>query len=676
MGNDFELLYYSYKKYIFEFIRVGHFPKWLPTDSSGYSLIFNPFAQYFYPLSWILYSISALVGDLSKYLFWLYTVFGLSIYNIGQYLWLRAIKIEIKYAFIATLITCSGLKLTEILRFTNAVHAIAWLPWILLGITLSVQKNKKIYSYLIIFASTLMLFTAGYPYYIFYGAILCSIYFLFLLSTKVKTVLFELEIKNFNSNLRFFFNCFIPSIISLLIVSPWFFKIGEIMKITTSRNLIDIKFSSILNSNYIDQLGSWVFPPFALAEGWYYFGIINTILILIFFLSFFLLKNINSRKEKLILIFFLVLFIVNFQFASAENSFLFRFFWENLDFLKNFRIFSRMNIILIPIFSILIALALKKIAENEYGFTKITSKSIFLIITPIIFIIVLQIYFIEISNFKNIYWDAWQLKRIIFASDQITYLSKVFLSHDNYWYLFFTLISFVFLLLYSKIKKQLVIPFILFLTFSELFILSNLQWAIPKNYYNQNQYNYLEKDPVKSLQNSFKKENIVAEIKGNSYFRNLRTFNINYFDDFGIDKHSKLINKYFNRDGSLKNNLSDKEIASLKYFYGLDISKKRLFFSKSIQHNNILDLVEDIKKSEKNHNVIFDIKYDKYLGDEVSFILNTEEDGFVTFVDNWAPGWKAKRNGKDVEMFKTLETYKSVKVSKGKNEIFFKYYAW
>ena len=48
MGNDFELLYYSYKKYIFEFVKVGHFPLWSPSESLGYSLIFNPFAQYFY----------------------------------------------------------------------------------------------------------------------------------------------------------------------------------------------------------------------------------------------------------------------------------------------------------------------------------------------------------------------------------------------------------------------------------------------------------------------------------------------------------------------------------------------------------------------------------------------------------------------------------------------------
>ena len=88
MGNDFELLYYSYKKYIFEFISIGHLPLWSPSESMGYSLIFNPFAQYFYPLSWVLYGLSYFIGDLSKHTYLLYTIFGISIYNVGQYLWL------------------------------------------------------------------------------------------------------------------------------------------------------------------------------------------------------------------------------------------------------------------------------------------------------------------------------------------------------------------------------------------------------------------------------------------------------------------------------------------------------------------------------------------------------------------------------------------------------------
>ena len=85
IGNDFELLYFSYKKYIFEFVKEGFFPLWSPSESSGYSLVFNPFAQYFYFPSWVLYLIAFIKGSLTKYDYTIYTILGLSIYNIGQY---------------------------------------------------------------------------------------------------------------------------------------------------------------------------------------------------------------------------------------------------------------------------------------------------------------------------------------------------------------------------------------------------------------------------------------------------------------------------------------------------------------------------------------------------------------------------------------------------------------
>ena len=66
VGNDFELYYYVYKKYIFELLKSGHLPLWSPSEGAGYSLIFNPLTQYIYLPSWILYLISFLIGNLSK----------------------------------------------------------------------------------------------------------------------------------------------------------------------------------------------------------------------------------------------------------------------------------------------------------------------------------------------------------------------------------------------------------------------------------------------------------------------------------------------------------------------------------------------------------------------------------------------------------------------------------
>ena len=65
IGNDFELLYYSYKKYIFEFVKIGELPLWSPSEALGYSLIFNPFASIFFPVGY--YIIGIIIGDLSKH---------------------------------------------------------------------------------------------------------------------------------------------------------------------------------------------------------------------------------------------------------------------------------------------------------------------------------------------------------------------------------------------------------------------------------------------------------------------------------------------------------------------------------------------------------------------------------------------------------------------------------
>ena len=55
VGNDFELYYFFYKKYIFELLKLGHLPLWSPAEASGTSLIFNPLAQFFYIPSWLFY---------------------------------------------------------------------------------------------------------------------------------------------------------------------------------------------------------------------------------------------------------------------------------------------------------------------------------------------------------------------------------------------------------------------------------------------------------------------------------------------------------------------------------------------------------------------------------------------------------------------------------------------
>ena len=185
VGNDFELYYFSYKKYIFELLKLGHIPFWSPIEASGTSLIFNPLAQFFYIPSWIFYLICLLIGDLTKYYFLIYTIFAISIFNLGLYFYLKTLNINFKVILVTIFITGLSLKVTELLRFPNAIHAFAWFPWIFYGINLAASSLSSKKSLVIIFISCLMLLTAGYPYYIFYAFVLFTSYFIFLLIPTV-----------------------------------------------------------------------------------------------------------------------------------------------------------------------------------------------------------------------------------------------------------------------------------------------------------------------------------------------------------------------------------------------------------------------------------------------------------------------------------------------------------
>ena len=175
------------------------------------------------------------------------------------------------------------------------------------------------------------------------------------------------------------------------------------MEITRDRNLRDITFSFTLGSNLLDQLGSWILPPISIAESNYYFGSIITLLLIYYFLNF-LNGKINSPKEKYYFIFFIIFFIFNYQIAAPENSLMFSFIWNKIELIQNFRAFSRINILLIPLISILICFAIKNLIENKVNI----KSSIFFFISFLI--ILIQVYLIEIVSAKSGYWTAWQEK--------------------------------------------------------------------------------------------------------------------------------------------------------------------------------------------------------------------------------------------------------------------------
>jgi len=549
------------------------------------------------------------------------------------------------------------------------VHAFAWFSWILYGMTLSIKVENNIKSSFILFISTILIFTAGYPYYIFYGFLLFGSYFIFISFYRVKKEIYKNE--NIRNNFYLFFYNILPPFLALLIVLPWFIEIKEIMEITRDRNIQDISFSFTLSSNFIDQLGSWIFPPISLAEGWYYFGSLVTVLFFFYVINFLLNEN-KQALEKYFLTFFIIFFLLNYQFSAAENSYLFKIIWEKIDLLKNFRSFARINILLIPLFAVLFCFILKSIEENKYNINFLITTSLVAIL-----IILLQVYIIEISDIKNNYWKTWQEKRLLYGSIKFSSIAFIFNLYNHYIYSISLIISLVIFNFFFKIKKlkKLLSLVVVILAAGELFLLSNIQWAIPYKFYDSNNYNLLSKKPLDDINEAFLNQRVVTEVKGNTYFRNFRRFNINYFDNFGIEKHTKLIDRYFKRNGNLKEGLDQNTIKKINQFWGLEDNNK-VFFTKKIDYLTIEDFIDDVNFLKDSEDVFISMKIDDYNGDEIYIDLKTNIVGFLTFVDNWSPGWKVYVNNKENTIDKVLGTYKSVKITPGENKIKFKYETW
>src|SRR5262249_53916210 len=181
IGNDFLYAQYNYNAYLLVAFSSWHFPLWSPTELAGYPFFSNPFAQAVYPLNLLYVAFYAVSGNFSVWHYTLFTIMGISIFGIGLYYWLRRLVFPGYVALLAAMIACMSLKVTEIIRFPNAVHSAAWLPWLLLGITMAAARKDVVRGAITFGIATLMLLTAGYPYYVIYTPFLILPYFVAML---------------------------------------------------------------------------------------------------------------------------------------------------------------------------------------------------------------------------------------------------------------------------------------------------------------------------------------------------------------------------------------------------------------------------------------------------------------------------------------------------------------
>ena len=671
IGNDFDLIYFAYKRYIAEMLLEGIVPLWSPTEGTGFSLIFNPFAQFFYVPGWINYIIHFISKNLTLHNFVLYTISAISIFSLGIFYWLRTLKIDHLIALLSALLVACSLKVTELLRFPNAAHCAAWIPWTLYGINLMILNKKKI-SILIIFLSNLFILTAGYPYFIIYSLFLFVPYIIF-----IPLMLNESKKNNLKSNLFFYFYIFVSFGLSYLVALPWLLKVKEFLNSLVDRTENNWEFATEHIFYWRDTIGSWIFPPAASTEGWYYSGILITILIsFILIILIFNSNKLNYSDRKLIIYSIIFLLFITY-FSWGKHSILFEWSWKNIPLIGSLRTWPRINIVIVPFIGLLFAISFKYllsfIDENNHKFL---NKLTIIFISIFAFLFFLQLIFYSFDFQNEEYWKFWQKKRFDAAILALpTFFGNILKLFNGAIYLFFNFLCLIFFIVIIKIKlkKKYIFILVTLIISSELFVLSNLQWGLDKWKTNLNK----TENSLELLRVAFLSPRIIDTVKGNEYFRDYRTFNVNYPDNYGYNSHAKNFTKYFQRyGGKKKENISNDDLDDVKLFYGASKEGKRIFFSQSINHENIPSFINDSNIFEKTSNFKIEILIDKFNGNKLELNVTSNKDGWLSYIDNWDKGWIVFVNDKKSEINKLFGSYKSINIKKGFSKIKFEYKPW
>jgi hypothetical protein len=668
MGNDFILLYYKYKVYLLACLADFHFPLWSPAEGAGYPFYTNPFTQAFYPFNLLLlvwYKISGGYDPLDHQIF---TVFGISIFALGLYMWLRLVNTNLRSVIFGVLVMSVSFKVTEIIRFPNAVHTAAWYPWALYALTkivLSKSLKDSVAGGVLLTLFLICLCTGGYPYYVYYCLFLFTPYLLAFLAKPLRERLFGPCSINWK---RAFGTILLAGSAMLLVCAPYILGIKRLMEETIARAGKDFKYSTHHVFSFKDTVGSLIYPPSASAEGWYFFSITGLLIILLYWLSGRTTAHDRetgtSPKNTLIppqphnvwvKLFFFVWICVITYISYGRNSFLFKLLWKFLPGFSSLRAWGRLNIILVPILAWLLSIAYtsfesllssKKASVPPQDALAHKKRSylfapIFVLAVVYTVVLVIQLYLYR-NNINDSYWllyfkhvSAQRLQFIVYgAAAFVVVFSLLFFSKR---------INFK-----SSRALTAVLAILVLVATVETRHVGSRMWTPSRP--GKIQKNRIHLDVAKMNEASFQ----FRRTDHDSWIPLGLNFSVGVMGPWYFGRYNKFLKE------------TEDELEARRTLLGVKDGRK-IFFSKSIKHPTVESFLRDAARYQRLGRLL------SYTGDELMWEIDAPTEGYLSFIDNWDRGWKVFVDDKEADIELLFGTFKSVRLAPGRHRVRFYY---
>ena len=665
-GNDFVGLYWKYKVYLLDALAFEHrIPGWSPSEACGYPFLANPFAAALYPLNLPLSVFARLAGGYSVFDHQIFTVFGLCIFSGGLYTWLRESGADVRSSLVGALVMGTSMKMTELQRFPNAMHAAAWFPWLLLGIAWCRRPSSRARGMGMIAAATVLIATAGYPYFLYYGQFLVLPYAAAILWPRTRSLLITSPTDPARPKDTVAAAIAILTSIAapLLLCWPYLSAMRRLMSLTTDRAGSDLRYATAHSSGVIDTIGSLVFPPAASPEGWFYFGQLPLLLLVLFVLGAFDPRQRRDRVFALSGVLF-VLAVTSVTWGASSPTF--RLLWETWPGFRLLRVWPRLNVVLVPALALLLARAwgsFESLGDSPGESGRREQRRLWWTSAAAVLALLSIHGAFLLSRQTHRYWQ-------VLVGPSGTSRAWAFPAPG---FTLFAALASVLLLLglryanHTPPRRGLMATLFVLAASCDTGAVGLSQWAskrAPSDLVRVRRH--LADAPKRSLH--VPRELVYDTIRLDA------KYNTGVISNWYFRSYVAFLGRSLGVAPGEKIDLARVRPApGLATFLGLD-DGRRIFLSPRLEFESASAFVEEAKRYEETAAVRIAVR--EYTGDRLVVDVTTRLPGVLCVIDNAAPGWTASVNEHPVAIEELFGTFKAVRIEAGKSRTVWTYSPW
>ncbi|OGV81514.1 MAG: hypothetical protein A3K19_25980 [Lentisphaerae bacterium RIFOXYB12_FULL_65_16] len=649
--NDFDRLYYVYKVYLLSSLSEGRIPLWSPSEACGFPFYANPFTQAYYPLNIALAVWNGIRGGYSQLDHQVFTVLAVSLFSVGLFLWLRCLQFSVRSSMLAACVMGVSFKVTELVRFPNAIHTAAWIPYILLGMTLCSSSAKRTMGTALVASSGTLMLTGGYPYFVYYCIFLVGLYAPIVLLPEFREAL---GLPPERAARRGLGAMAVGWAIPIGVCLPYFVKMRWLLNQTVDRGGHSYSYSTEHVFSFTDTVGSLVFPPAAQVEGWYYLSAVGLIMVAIPFANAVVPVS-GTRTNRLWLLVLTAAFLFVTALSYGAGSLMFKLFWHCLPGFSSLRVWGRVNILLVPVLALLLARGYTLFEEawvgcDRNGLPASSRNKRLLGITVVVGVsmVVLQVVLLRNQVFDR-YWVAWFHPHIPEGLGPETF---VFASVGSVVGL--GLLPVLGLWASERVARHralaawCAVGVVLGLALWDLDGIGNTQWSKRTRF------------TVVKTRLAVRETDLQALRCAREPFDQLSLGPV-----FGT---GVMTNWYYQRYADFLGRSKDSPAA--RYLVG-QAGGERFFFVESVAHKDAEGVVADVAAQVTGSQ--FELTVRDYDGDRLVLHVNMGRQGHLCFIDNWDEDWCVAVDGGKAQLEVLLGCFKAVALSPGRHEVEFEY---